>query len=282
LEDIAMTYKTILVHADAGKRCAARIEIGIRLARQFDAHLNALNALTMIDLPDYVLEGVGGVSIIELQKRYAVEQAGHAKTIFSKALAASGLAKAEWRASDLDAVDAVTLHGRYADLIVLGQPWAEDNSRVSSGFAGHVVLEAGRPVLMIPYAGNFTTIGKRILFGWNASREATRAVTDAIPFLQQAEIVQVIVINPQTGEHGALPGSDIALFMARHGVRVEVLEDQSSEMDVGEEMLSRAADFGADLIVMGGYGHSRFRELVMGGATRTLIDSMTVPVLLSH
>jgi nucleotide-binding universal stress UspA family protein len=282
LEDIAMTYKTILVHADAGKRCAARVEIAISLARQFDAHLVALNALTMIDLPEFVLEGVGGVSIVELQKHRAVEQAVHANTIFSKALAASGLARAEWRASDLDAVDAVTLHGRYADLIVLGQPWAEDNSGVSSGFAEHVVLEAGRPVLMIPYAGNFATIGKRILFGWNASREATRAVTDALPFMQQAEVVQVIVINPQSREHGALPGSDIALFLARHGVRVEVFDDQSSEIEVGEEMLSRAADFGADLIVMGGYGHSRFRELVMGGATRTLIDSMTVPVLLSH
>ena len=277
-----MTYKTILVHSDAGKRCAARVEISIRLAQQFDAHLIALNALTMIDLPDYVLEGVGGVSIIELQKRYAVEQAGHAKTIFSKVLAASGLAKAEWRTTDLDAVDAVTLHGRYADLIVLGQPWPEDNAGVSGGFAEHVVLEAGRPVLMIPYAGNFATIGKRILFGWNASREATRAVTDAMPFLQQAEVVQVIVINPEAGKHGAIPGSDIALFLARHGVRVEVHQDNANESDVGDEMLSRATDFGADLIVMGGYGHTRFRELLMGGATRTLIDTMMVPVLLSH
>jgi nucleotide-binding universal stress UspA family protein len=277
-----MTYKTILVHTDAGKRCAARVEIAIRLAQQFDAHLIALNALTLIDLPDYVLEGVGGMSIVELQKRYAVEQAEHAKTVFSKALAASGFAKAEWRTTDLDAVDAVTLHGRYADLIVLGQPWAEDNSGVSNGFAEHVVLEAGRPVLMIPYAGNFTTIGKRILFGWNASREATRAVTDAIPFLQQAEAVQVIVINPEAGEHGAIPGSDIALFLARRGVRVEAHQDNANESDVGDEMLSRAADFGADLIVMGGYGHSRFRELLMGGATRALIDTMTVPVLLSH
>ena len=144
------------------------------------------------------------------------------------------------------------------------------------------MLEAGRPVLMIPYAGNFATIGKRILFGWNASREATRAVTDAMPFLQQAEVVQVIVINPEAGKHGAIPGSDIALFLARHGVRVEVHQDNANESDVGDEMLSRATDFGADLIVMGGYGHTRFRELLMGGATRTLIDTMTVPVLLSH
>ncbi|MGA8865179.1 MAG: universal stress protein [Gallionella sp.] len=277
-----MTYKTILVHSDAGKRSAARIEFAIRLAQKFDAYLIALNALSRIDLPGYVLEGVGGMTIEEFRKRYAEEQVTNGKATFSKALAASGFAKSEWRASDLDAVDAVTLHGRYADLIVIGQPWTADNSAVNSGFANHVMLEAGRPVLMIPYAGNFPTIGKRIIVGWNASREATRAVTDAIPFLQQAEVVQVMVVNPKAGEHGAMPGNDIALFLARHGVQVEVRVDKASEIDIGNEMLSRASDFGADMIVMGGYGHSRLKEVMMGGATRTLINSMTVPVLLSH
>lgn len=277
-----MTYKTILVHSDAGKRCAARIEIAIRLAQQFDAYLIALNALSRVDLPGYVLEGVGGMTIEEFRKRYAEEQVRNGKSAFSKALAASGFSKAEWRTSDLDAVDAVTLHGRYADLIVIGQPWTADNSAINSSFANHVMLEAGRPVLMIPYAGNFATIGKRIIVGWNASREATRAVTDAIPFLQQAEVVQVMVVNPRAGEHGAMPGNDIALFLARHGIQVEVRVDQANEIDIGNEMLSRASDFGADMIVMGGYGHSRLKELMMGGATRTLIDSMTVPVLLSH
>jgi len=277
-----MTYKTILVHIDAGKKCASRIEIAIRLAQQFDAFLIGLNALSRIDLPGYVLEGVGGMSIEEFRKRYADEQVKNGKTTFSKTLAASGFAKSEWRTSDLDAVDAVTMHGRYADLIVIGQPWAADNSAVNNSFANQVMLEAGRPVLMIPHAGNFSTIGKRIIVGWNASREATRAVTDAIPFLQQAEVVQVMVINPKAGEHGAMPGNDIALFLARHGVQVEVHVDKASEIDIGNEMLSRASDFGADMIVMGGYGHSRFRESLMGGATRTLIDSMTMPVLLSH
>jgi len=277
-----MTYKTILVHIDAGKKCAARIEIAIRLAQQFHGFLIGLNALSRIDLPGYVLEGVGGMSIEEFRKRYAEEQVSHGKSTFSKALAASGFARSEWRTSDLDAVDAVTMHGRYVDLIVIGQPWAADISAVNNSFANQVMLEAGRPVLMIPHAGEFPTIGKRIIVGWNASREATRAVTDAIPFLQQAEVVQVMVINPKSGEHGAMPGSDIALFLARHGVQVEVQVDKASEIDIGNEMLSRASDFGADMIVMGGYGHSRFRESLMGGATRTLIDSMTVPVLLSH
>lgn len=277
-----MAYKTILVHIDAGKRCPARVEAAIGLARQNDAHLIGLNALTLIELPGYVLAGAGGASIVDIRKRNADEQAARAKAAFSKAMSTAGLTTAEWRTTELDALDAVTLHGRYADLIVLGQPWAEDSSGVGSGFAEQVMLEAGRPVLTVPYAGNFAAIGKRVLIAWNASREATRAVTDAMPFLRRAESVQVVVINPESGEHGAMPGSDIALYLARHGVNVEVYMDQAEQKDVGNEILSRAADFGADLIVMGAYGHSRFREMVMGGASRTVIDSMTVPVLLSH
>jgi nucleotide-binding universal stress UspA family protein len=277
-----MTVKTILVHVDAGNRCAVRVDLAIRLARQFDAHLVALNALTATELPGYVLAGAGGVPLTEIHARLAGEQAARAKAMYDRAIAAAGVAAAEWRTTELDAVDAVTLHGRYADLIVVGQPGGPEDSGVEAGFAERAILEAGRPVLMVPFAGNFPTLGSRILVGWNASREASRAVTDAVPFLQRAERVEVLVINPGKGEHGALPGSDIALYLARHGVRVEVREDSGVTIGDGEEMLSRAADFGADLIVMGAYGHSRFRELVMGGASRTLIDSMTVPVLLSH
>jgi nucleotide-binding universal stress UspA family protein len=282
MKEPVMAYKTVLVHVDAGARCAARIEIAIRVARQFDAHLVGLNALTRTELPGYVLAGAGGMPIADIQKRLANEQAMRAEAVFSKAVAAAGLAAAEWRTSELDAVEAVMLHGRYADLIVLGQPGDTDASGVQSGFAEQVMLEAGRPVLMVPYVGSFPTLGKRILVGWNASREAIRAVTDAIPFLRQAEAVEVIAINPRAGEHGALPGGDIALDLARHGVRVDVNVDHAVKIDDGAEILSRAADFSADLIVMGAYGRSRFRELVMGGASRTLINSMTVPVLLSH
>ena len=277
-----MAYKTILVHIDEGKRCPARIEVAIGLARRFDAKLIGLNALTPIDLPGYVLAGGGGVSIVELQKKAAEEQAGRAKAVFEKAVSAAGLSTAEWRVSRQNAVAAVTLHGRYADLIVLGQPSADEDTGVAGGFAEDVVLEGGRPVLMLPYMGDFPAIGKRVLIGWNASREATRALTDALPFLREAERARVIVINPKPGEHGAIPGSDIALYLARHGVNVEVQVDRAVEIDVGNEILSRAADFGADLLVMGAYGQSRFREMVMGGASRTIISSMTVPVLLSN
>jgi nucleotide-binding universal stress UspA family protein len=155
---------------------------------------------------------------------------------------------------------------------------------VASDFAEELVLSAGRPVLLIPYAGHFPEVGRRVLVAWNAGREAARAVTDALPLLARASIVQVVAFDPRKGgaDHGDIPGADIALLLARHGVKVSIAQQQSKEVDVGNQILSRAADMQSDLIVMGAYGHSRLRELVLGGVTRTLLDTMTVPVLMSH
>ncbi|MFN7087336.1 MAG: universal stress protein [Burkholderiales bacterium] len=277
-----MAYKTILVHLDAGERCAARVEAAVQLACRHDSHLIGLNALSVNELSDYVLTGAGSAPLIEFRKRAAAEQAARAEAVFARAVTLAGLTKTEWRTSTRDAVDAVTLHARYADLLVLGQPEAPRTSGVAAGFAEYVTLAAGRPVLMIPRAGSFATIGRRVLVGWNASREATRAITDAIPLLQQADVVQILAFNPRPDEHGALPGADIGLYLARHGVRVDVKVDHTKDIDVGNELLSRAADLDADLMVMGAYGHSRLKELVMGGASRTVIDTMTMPVMLSH
>jgi nucleotide-binding universal stress UspA family protein len=278
-----MTYKTILVHVDGSKRCPARIGIAINLAREFKAHLVGLHALKAIELPGYIVAGAGGASVVEIQNKAAKERVARAKAMFNEAVAGNGrLNGAEWRASELDAFEAVTLHARYADLIVVGQPQAGDDAGVERGFAENVALGAGRPVLIVPYAGRFDSVGRRVLIGWDAGREATRALTDALPFLARAASVQVLVVNPGIGHHGEAPGDDIALYLARHGVRVEVNVQEGVDIDVGDEILSRAADFGADLIVMGAYGHSRIREIVMGGATRTLIDTMTAPVLMSH
>jgi nucleotide-binding universal stress UspA family protein len=144
------------------------------------------------------------------------------------------------------------------------------------------VPATGRPILILPYAGNITTSGKRILVAWNASREAARAISDALPLLKLAEKVNLIRIHPKHGEHPAVPADQLTRYLARQAVKVEVMTEHVADIDVGNELLSRAADLGSDLIVMGGYGHSRLREWVMGGATRTILESMTVPVLMSH
>jgi nucleotide-binding universal stress UspA family protein len=121
-----------------------------------------------------------------------------------------------------------------------------------------------------------------VLLAWNASREATRATTDALPFLKAADKVVVAPVKPDRAAHGEAPGTDIGLYLSRHGVRVEVAAIQGTDLDAGNALLSRAADLSIDLIVMGGYGHSRMSELILGGVTRTMLESMTVPVLMSH
>ncbi|MBI2961620.1 MAG: universal stress protein [Betaproteobacteria bacterium] len=276
-----MGYKSILVHMDNSARAAARLEIAVRLARQHDAHLVGLHTLSVFSLPSYALAEAGN-SILDFQRRSAGESAQRAEAQFKKAAEGEGLPSVEWRQSFDDVLEAVALHARYVDLIVLGQTDPADDGGVAPEFPAMLTLAAGRPVLIIPYVGKFDALGKRALVAWNASRESTRAVTDAIPMLKLADTVNVVAFNPRSPDHGQVPGADIGLYLARHGLRVEVSHYRAEDIDAGNQLLSRAADLGSDLIVMGAYGHSRLRETVMGGVTRTILESMTVPVLMSH
>lgn len=277
-----MNFKTILVHLDAGTRVAERVAIAKRLAETFEAHLTGLFALSAPRVPSYALAEAGPV-VIEAEARFRAETARAAETAF-RAATAQMARSAEFRATQRDALAAMQLSARYADLVVAGQPEPEASAGVASDFAEELVLGAGRPVLFVPYAGTFAEVGRRVLVAWNAGREAARAVTDALPLLRRASFVQVVAFDPRKGsaDHGDIPGADIALVLARHGVKVSVAQQQSDDVDVGNQILSRAADMQSDLIVMGAYGHSRLRELVLGGVTRTLLDTMTVPVLMSH
>jgi nucleotide-binding universal stress UspA family protein len=145
-----------------------------------------------------------------------------------------------------------------------------------------LALGVGRPVLVVPRYGTFERLGERVLIAWNGSREATRAVHDAIPILKRAITVTVLSIDPEVDSPPRTPSADITLHLARHGIAAEAASTSSVDFGVGNALLSRAADLGADLIVMGAYGHSRMREMVLSGATRHLLQNMTVPVLMSH
>jgi nucleotide-binding universal stress UspA family protein len=272
-----VSYKTILVHVDARPRCAERIALAFTLASRFDAHLIALCALERSRIPSYALAEAGEV-LLEIERRRRAETVRAAEAEFRAAERRAG-GKAEWRVSNDDPAAALGVSARYADLVIAGQPEPEDP--FGQAFAGELVLGAGRPVLFVPYAGRFPDAGKRVLVAWNASREAARAVRDALPLLARADAVQVVAFEPG-GEHGETPGADIALYLARHGVRATAARDVAPGLDIGSRILSRAADAAADLIVMGAYGHSRLRELALGGATRTLLEAMTVPVLMAH
>ena len=279
-----MDYKSILVHLDRGAKSAARLEIGFALTEAFDAHLTGLFALSSPRIPSYAIAEAES-AVREAEARYRDQALRSAEVVFRAAAARHGRAKSEWRASARDALDAVRLSARYADLVIAGQhEFGDDGSAsgVAPDFADELVLSAGRPVLLVPYAGKFERIGRRVLVAWSASREAARALTDALPLLKRAENVEVVAFQPHKADHGEQPGADIGLFLARHGVKVTASEQHGGEVDVGAQILSRAADVAADLIVMGAYGHARVRELVLGGATRTLLEAMTVPVLMSH
>lgn len=277
-----MDYKTILVHFDAGRTSPARLDLALQLAQKFDAHLACLYALAVVPTPSYAAEA--GQILIDAQERAQAERLGNAQRAYEGCVRRSGYGKVEWRASPADALDAVALHARYADLVVIGQKNPDWSSGVGKEFQERLLLVAGRPVLVVPYAFEKRPIAENIVIAWNAGREATRAVNDALPLLKRAREVHVVAFDTAAagGAHGEVPGADISLFLARHGVRVSASHYEGSDVDVGNLLLSRAFDLSADLIVMGAYGHSRLHELVLGGVTRTLLDSMTVPVLMSH
>jgi nucleotide-binding universal stress UspA family protein len=277
-----MAYKTILVHLDRGPRSAERLELGYALADTFDGNLVGLFALSSSAIPSFALAEAGAI-VRDAESRRRAEATKEAAAAFRMAAARHGRVRSEWRASTRDALDAVRVSARYSDLVIVGQTDVDsDLAGVSKDLVDDLVLSAGRPVLVVPYAGKFSRVGRRVLIAWNASQEAARAVTDALPLLARAEAVEVTAFEPQTADHGDIPGADISLYLARHGVKVTAAQQRGEGLDVGSQILSRAADFDADLIVMGAYGHARLRQLVLGGVTRTLLGSMTVPVLMSH
>jgi nucleotide-binding universal stress UspA family protein len=275
-----MALKDILVHVDNTKQCERRVEFAASVASAHGAHLVGLFVRTFPRVPPFVRSQFGP-EVQALQKQFADESTDQAQELFERKLRNSGV-NHEWRTGEGELFEVAATHARYADLTIVGQrnPDGDDEPPL----ADHLVLDAGRPVLVVPYAGTFTGKVECAIVAWNASREATRAVNDALPLLHAAKKVIVLAVNPNGGPdgHGEVPGADIGLHLARHGINAEAKTVQADDMHAGAMLLSRAADEGADLIVMGAYGRSRVRELVLGGATRHVLDHMTVPVLMSH
>lgn len=275
-------YKTLLAHHDTTPRAEARLRIAAQLASRFEAHLQVTYAvLSPLVMEPFVADGGAYVAqeLIQFQDRRNRE----AKTRF-ETLAAGLPVVPQWQPDEGDPVGIMVQHSRYADLIVLGQHIVGQSNDTPPEFVARVVLGAACPVLVVPYVGHFETIGQRPMLAWNATRESARAATAALPLLRQAAEVRVVSFDarPGQGGHGDLPGADVATWLARHGVRPTVSTTRAHEVDAGNQILSRAADENVDLIVMGGYGHSRAFEFVMGGATRTVLNTMTVPVLFAH
>jgi nucleotide-binding universal stress UspA family protein len=276
----AMSYKTIVVHVDRSPHATARIALAARVAVAAGAHLigTAMTGLSRFMYQGHTLDP--SRTVLAAQLAVLTNHANQSLAHFEAIAGAEGVQSWERRLVDDEDAAGLVLQARFADLVVMSQSDPDDErARLDPALPAFVMLNSACPSLIVPYANAVTSMGTHVLIGWNKSMQVSRAVASAIPLLQTAHKVSVVIFNgsPEPGEAGA----DIATYLARHDVNVEVMLEQT-RAHVGDALLSRAADIGADLIVAGGYGHTRFRELLLGGVTQTLFDSMTVPVMLSH
>jgi nucleotide-binding universal stress UspA family protein len=280
-----MTFKDILVHANADKGMTARSRIAIELAQRYEAHLTGVCFADNPAIPVTKL-GMARLSLLESQHEAAVERANAAAGNLRAAATKAGLISdcRVIECTEGDVARLLSLHGRHADLVVLGQPDREGMAADGPSLPATVTLDCGRPVIVVPHIGTAATIGERVLVAWDGGREAVRAVNDALPILRRAKSVTVLSVNPAESEDDGPrePGADISLHLARHGVMVEAQSRFTTEISAGDVILNEVANKGSDLLVMGAYGHSRLRELVLGGVTRHILASMTIPVLMSH
>ena len=279
-----MNYKTIIVHIDRSRQTAARMEIAAQLAIDFEAHLIGV-ATTGVSRSLYesvtpAMQSAALAPLLGTLQRETEELANRFEAFVQHA----GVCSFEKRVMNDEPASALAMQARYTDLLILGQydPDGTESS-VYADLPEYIAMNGGCPVLVVPYAGNYALPLARVLIGWNASPEASKAVRQALPFLQRAKIVEVIVFNGEKQQDalGEQPGADVALFLSRHGVSIDVRQERI-DGDAGEALLSVAANLESDLLVMGCYGHSRFREICLGGASRTVLQSMTLPTLIAH
>lgn len=275
-----MSYKTILVHVDQSPHAEARIALAARIAAAQGAHLVGA---AMTGISRFVYHGATvdvARTVLDAQLELLTRKANDALARFDAIAATLAGLSFERRLVEDDAGGGLALQARYADLVVLSQFDRDDPvARVDPDLPAYVMLNSACPVLMVPYIGPPATCCAHALVAWDESLQSSRAVANAVPLLRCADKVTLAVFN--AGDQPRLAGADIALFLARHGVNVEVRREQT-ELDVGSALLSLAADLGADLLVMGGYGHTRFREVLLGGVTQTVLATMTIPVVMSH
>ncbi|MEP6875663.1 MAG: universal stress protein [Burkholderiales bacterium] len=278
-----MSYRSILVHLDDSPRCAVRIEIAARLALRHGAHLQGLAPAGVINLPARVTPSMTGVpNYLEAAQANLNERAATLVSEFRQRVQDAGLTSFDGRVDADDAVDSLVRHAGVHDLVVLGQT---ERAAVALGLdiPEHVLMRAGTPALVVPFVGGFDDVGECVVVAWNATRESARVIHDAMPLLSEAREVHLMCFE-RIGDlrHvSRLQLNDAHVWLARHGVKTKLHQEPVSG-DVGDALLSRASDLGADLVVMGGYGHSRLAEFLLGGVTRRLLAQMTTPVLLSH
>lgn len=281
-----MSYKTVLVHADNSINAQRRYALAASIAESQKAHLVGVAATGVsrfMQTPD------GGHADPETVK-YLVAPVERYRQKAKEALQGftdfvQGKTQLhETALLDDEPYEALKLLSRYSDLIVVAQSDADDPATANMlDLPEFIALNSGRPVLIVPHRGEPRPHIDRVLIAWDASVSAARAVAGAIPLLKSASQVFVAIFNPASKPDAVsqLPGADIALYLRRHGIKVQVKQDKT-DLEIGDALLRTASENNADLIVMGCYGHTRFREILLGGVTRSMLEKAAIPVLVAH
>jgi len=278
-----MSVRDIVVYLDSSRVMRATTAVAVELANRYEAHLTGMHVVPSLTVPAYALYPVGP-DLIDAHKRMNEERARAVKAAFDGATAAMQ-ATSEWRQVEGDPAREIYAQARCADLVVMGQPDSRDPESVSQQVVEDILLGSSAPVLIIPYIGTDARGGEphHAMIAWDGSRESARAVHDSIPYLENASQVTVVTISKHGGEPGiTAAGTEIATHLARFGLSVICREVPSADLSTGDALLSLVTDESVDFLVMGAYGHSRLREVVLGGATDHLLRHMTVPVLMAH
>jgi len=254
----------------------------ISVAEAFGAHLGAVAFSYEPIIPPTIMGGVPA-SFIDEQRAESDKAARDAVALFEEAARRAAISF-ESRTSGASVAGASDTFGRIArrfDLAIVGQT-EPDKVAPEELIVEGALFDSGRPVLVVPYIQKGGLKLDRVMVCWDGGRNAARALADAMPLLHKAKTVDVVIVANDKGKDDELPGADIAQHLARHNLKVDLKRIVATDTDVANTLLSHAADTSVDFIVMGGYGHSRLREFILGGATRGILSSMTVPALMSH
>jgi nucleotide-binding universal stress UspA family protein len=275
--------RSILLHLDASKRSANRLLLCRDLAAMHDARVTALYATipSAYSVPFVISDGAA--ELLPLLQKVDEERRSEAKALFDRTIS-SGPSPIVWRElENVPLIPGVMAHALCSDLIVFGQhdPNDQASASIPADLIPSVLIGSGRPSLVIPYLDICATIGQRVVIAWKPTREAAHAISAAVPFLRRAQHIHLVADNGYEGVGGA--ATSVAAYLRLHGVTAPIEHRSAVSPEAsGEGLLSLASDVDADLLVMGCYGHSRARELVLGGASRTVLESMTLPVLMAH
>ena len=283
IEEGTAGLREIVVFIDGHTQTPGILEFAGMLAQEHGARLISvfMQPEPTVTPAETFARGKGMQSTIEVHRAQLERIEAEHRAQFEDTVRHHGI-QSEWRSLPYLSSE-VGVHAYYADLVVIARPESAGETAAPPGLAESLVLSSGRPIIVFPPRGTVSEV-RRILVAWSATRESIRAVADALPLLARAKAVEVLVVDHERNRagHGQEPGADIARHLARHGAQVEVRRLSSGGKEVGRLLLSEAAAFRADLLVMGAYGHSHLREWMFGGVTRTVLYEADFPVLMSR